>query len=100
MNHHALISVGIFAAAYLLIATEKINKTVVAVVGASIMMALRLVSFEVAIEAVDFNVIFLLVGMMTTVSILSKTGSRSRLMFARESTKPYPDWRLWTKEIW
>lgn len=74
MNHDALLSVGIFAAAYLLIATEKINKTVVAVVGASIMVGIRLVTFEEAIEAVDFNVIFLLVGMMTTVSILSKTG--------------------------
>jgi len=74
MNHDALISVGIFAAAYLLIATEKINKTIVAVVGASIMVCVRFVTFEEAIEAVDFNVIFLLVGMMTTVSILSKTG--------------------------
>lgn len=74
MNPHALTSVGIFAAAYLLIATEKINKTVVAVVGASLMVALGLVSFDEAIKAVDFNVIFLLVGMMTTVSILSKTG--------------------------
>lgn len=74
MNHQALMSVGIFAAAYLLIATEKINKTVVAVVGASLMVAVRLVPFEEAIQAVDFNVIFLLVGMMTTVSILSKTG--------------------------
>jgi len=74
MDSHALTSVGIFAAAYVLIATEKINKTVVAVIGASLMVALRLVPFEEAIGAVDFNVIFLLVGMMTTVSILAKTG--------------------------
>jgi len=57
MDSHALTSVGIFAAAYVLIATEKINKTVVAVIGASLMVALRLVPFEEAIGAVDFNVI-------------------------------------------
>ena len=35
---------------------------------------LRLVTFEQAIVAVDFNVIFLLVGMMTSVYVLSRTG--------------------------
>jgi len=70
----ALASVLIFIAAYYLIATEKINKTIVAVLGATLMLALRLVTFEVAIHTVDFNVIFLLVGMMTAVSILARTG--------------------------
>jgi len=70
----AAAAIAIFAVSYLLIATEKINKTIVAVVGASLMLVLKLVSFEHAVEAVDLNVIFLLVGMMTAVSILSKTG--------------------------
>jgi Na+/H+ antiporter NhaD/arsenite permease-like protein len=71
---NALLSVGIFAAAYFLIATEKINKTIVAVIGACVVLILRLVTFEQAIHAIDLNVIFLLVGMMTTVSVLAKTG--------------------------
>jgi len=70
----AIAAVVIFALSYLLIATEKVNKTIVAVIGASLMLALKLVSFEHAVESVDLNVIFLLVGMMTAVSILSKTG--------------------------
>ena len=70
----ALLSVVIFVAAYALIASEKVNKTVVAVLGATLVLILRLVTFDQAIAEVDFNVIFLLVGMMTSVYILSRTG--------------------------
>ncbi|MCG2710746.1 MAG: ArsB/NhaD family transporter [Candidatus Omnitrophica bacterium] len=69
-----LASILIFMAAYIAIATEKISKTAGAVLGASLMIMLHLVSFEEAVLAVDLNVIFLLVGMMTCVHILSKTG--------------------------
>ncbi len=67
-------TVAIFLVVYFFIATEKINKTIIAIIGASLMLSLNLISFEDAIASVDFNVIFLLVGMMTAVSILSKTG--------------------------
>jgi Na+/H+ antiporter NhaD/arsenite permease-like protein len=70
----AVISLVIFAAAYILIATDKVNKTIVAVLGASLVLLLRIISFERAVAAIDLNVIFLLVGMMTSVSILAKTG--------------------------
>ncbi|MBF0252784.1 MAG: ArsB/NhaD family transporter [Candidatus Omnitrophica bacterium] len=70
----ALLSVGIFALAYGLIASEKVNKTIVAVLGATCVILLKLVTFEEAVVSIDFNVIFLLVGMMTSVHILSKTG--------------------------
>jgi Na+/H+ antiporter NhaD/arsenite permease-like protein len=70
----ALFSVIIFVAAYSLIVSEKINKTIVAVLGATLVLLLKLVTFEQAIAEVDFNVIFLLVGMMTSVYILSRTG--------------------------
>ena len=70
----ALLSIAIFIAAYCLIASEKINKTIVAVLGASCMIFFKLVTFEEAVTAIDFNVVFLLVGMMTSVYILSKTG--------------------------
>ncbi len=67
-------SIIIFAVAYIAIASEKISKTAGAVLGASLMIMLHIVSFEEAVLAVDLNVIFLLVGMMTCVHILSKTG--------------------------
>ncbi|MFH1062191.1 MAG: ArsB/NhaD family transporter [Candidatus Omnitrophota bacterium] len=70
----ALLSVIIFAAAYIAIASDKVSKTIVSVLGASLVIMLHLVSFEDAMRSVDLNVIFLLVGMMTCVYILSKTG--------------------------
>ncbi len=70
----AILSITIFVIAYCFIASEKVNKTIVAILGASCVLLLRLVTFEEAIAAVDFNVVFLLVGMMTGVYILSKTG--------------------------
>ncbi|MFH2137840.1 MAG: ArsB/NhaD family transporter [Candidatus Omnitrophota bacterium] len=71
---NAILSVIIFVAVYVGIVSEKINKTVLAVLGGSLVIMLHLVSFEEAMRAIDLNVIFLLVGMMTCVHILSKTG--------------------------
>lgn len=70
----AILSTTIFLIVYFFIATEKINKTIVAILGACCVLLLNLATFEQAVAAVDFNVIFLLVGMMTCVHVLSKTG--------------------------
>lgn len=69
-----LLSIIIFIAVYFLIATEKLDKTIAVITGAVLMIGLRLISFHQAASAVDLNVIFLLVGMMISVSILAKTG--------------------------
>jgi Na+/H+ antiporter NhaD/arsenite permease-like protein len=70
----AILSVLIFIVVYILIASEKLHKTVAAILGAAVVLFLHLVTFEQAAHAVDLNVIFLLVGMMTCVHILAKTG--------------------------
>ena len=64
----------IFAITYLLIATEKMDKTAAALLGASAAIILHLVPYKVALAAVDLNVVFLLVGMMIVVGILARTG--------------------------
>ena len=71
---NTILAISIFTIVYLFIVSEKINKTIAAVIGAALMLGCKLLSFEQAIEGIDFNVIFLLVGMMTCVFILSKTG--------------------------
>lgn len=70
----AFLSILIFVMVYVFIVTEKVNKTVVAILGAAAVLFLKLVTFDQAVAAVDFNVIFLLVGMMTAVHVLAKTG--------------------------
>ncbi|MBZ0166840.1 MAG: hypothetical protein K8I00_08530, partial [Candidatus Omnitrophica bacterium] len=69
-----ILSIVIFVLSYLLIASDKVNKTIVAIVGGSLVVAAGLVPFEEAMAAVDFNVIFLLVGMMLCVKVISRTG--------------------------
>jgi Na+/H+ antiporter NhaD/arsenite permease-like protein len=65
---------GIFLVAYALIASERIDRTVVALLGAMLVIVLGVVSQQEAFAAVDFNVIFLLVGMMVMAGALRKTG--------------------------
>ena len=67
-------SIVIFLIAYFFIATEKIEKSIAALLGAVAVIAFRLITFEDAMHAIDLNVIFLLIGMMTCVGILAETG--------------------------
>jgi Na+/H+ antiporter NhaD/arsenite permease-like protein len=54
--------------------SEKVNKTVAALLGASAMIFLHIIPQDEAYHSIDLNVIFLLVGMMIIVHIMSKTG--------------------------
>ncbi|MGX6607050.1 SLC13 family permease [Micromonosporaceae bacterium Da 78-11] len=74
----AWIAVAVFVVAYVLIATEKINRVAVALGGAAIMLALGATNAEHAFfseeSGIDWNVIFLLLGMMLIVGVLKRTG--------------------------
>ena len=74
----AIIAVVVFMAAYVLIATERIPKMVTALAGAAVVLALGIASSEDAFYSletgVDWDVIFLLLGMMIIVGILRRTG--------------------------
>jgi Na+/H+ antiporter NhaD/arsenite permease-like protein len=69
-----MVAVGIFLATYVLIATEKMDKTLAALLGAVAMIVSGAVPYTRALGAIDMNVIFLLVGMMIIVGILAQTG--------------------------
>ena len=69
-----LLAGGIFVATYALIATERLHKTVAALAGGVLMVVLGVVSQEEAFAAIDFNVIFLLVGMMVIANVMRRTG--------------------------
>ena len=74
MSGTELLAGGIFLAVYALIVTEKIHRTLAALLGASAVIILRLVDQHDAFASVDFNVIFLLAGMMIIANVLAKTG--------------------------
>ncbi len=68
----------IFGVCYLLIMTERIHKTIVAIFGAAVMIGSGVVSQEEAFYShefgVDYNVVFLLIGMMVIINIIRETG--------------------------
>jgi Na+/H+ antiporter NhaD/arsenite permease-like protein len=72
------LAIGVFVAAYVLIATEWVHRVVVALAGAGLMLLFRLVDAEDAFHSeefgIDWNVIFLLFGMMVIVGVLRHTG--------------------------
>ena len=65
---------GIFLITYALIVTERVHRTVSAMLGGVAMILLGVISQEEAFHAIDWNVIFLLAGMMAIASVLQETG--------------------------
>lgn len=65
---------GIFLVAYGLIASERFDRTLVALLGGLLVVVLGVIDQEEAFGAIDFNVIFLLAGMMVLAGGLAKTG--------------------------
>ena len=72
------IAVVVFVIAYALIASDRINKTLVALAGAGIVVMLPIIdSADIYYShdtGIDWDVIFLLFGMMVIVSVLRQTG--------------------------
>ena len=64
----------IFVVMYMVIVSEKIHRTVAAMIGAVLMMLLGILSQEVALHHVDFETLGLLVGMMVLVGVTKETG--------------------------
>ena len=57
----------VLAATYAVVISEKINRSIVALVGASVMVVAGLLTQDEAIRGIDFNTIGLLTGMMILV---------------------------------
>ena len=74
MGGSAYLAIAIFVIAYLLIISEKIHRTIVALTGAMVMIIVGLLTQDQAISHIDFNTIGLLTGMMIMVNITSETG--------------------------
>lgn len=59
---------------YGVIISEKLNRSIIALLGAMLMIMFGLLTQEQAVAGIDFNTIGLLVGMMIIVSITRKSG--------------------------
>ena len=74
MGWHEITGIVIFIIIYGLISSEKVNKTIAALLGASVFIAMHMIGQEEAFTVIDWHVITLLVSMMIIVGITKKTG--------------------------
>jgi Na+/H+ antiporter NhaD/arsenite permease-like protein len=56
------------------IVSEKLHRTLVALIGAAIVMATGIVPFEASLEHIDFNTLGVLIGMMLFVGVVKRSG--------------------------
>jgi len=68
------IALAVFVVTYGAIASDRINRTLAALLGAVAVILLGIVTQEAGFRAVDWNVIFLLFGMMVIAGVLRRTG--------------------------
>ena len=78
MTFAAWVAVAIFAGVYILVATERIHRVAAALGGAALILGLGIVGSDEAFYSrdtgIDWDVIFLLLGMMLVVGVIRRTG--------------------------
>ncbi len=68
------IAVVLFVGTYALIMTDKVNRAILALLGAGLLILLGVLTQAEALRAVDFNTLGLLLGMMLIVNITRRSG--------------------------
>jgi Na+/H+ antiporter NhaD/arsenite permease-like protein len=68
------LAVGLFAAALAVIASERVHRTKVALLGAVLLLLTQTIDQHAAIDAIDWNTLGLLAGMMLMVKVTEPTG--------------------------
>jgi Na+/H+ antiporter NhaD/arsenite permease-like protein len=94
------VSTCILLITYVVIMTEKVNRAIVALVGASIMVIVGVLDQEEAIHGIDWNTIGLLTGMMILVSISRRSGMFEYLaVWSAQAAKANPAGILFLLQI-
>jgi Na+/H+ antiporter NhaD/arsenite permease-like protein len=94
------VSTCILAATYAVIMSEKVNRAIVALVGAGIMILVGVLDQEEAIHGIDWNTIGLLTGMMILVSISRRSGMFQYLaIWSAKAAKAHPAGILFILQI-
>ena len=69
-----LVASAILAIVYVFIITDRINAAVISLIGACALILTGVLNQELAVRGIDFNTIFLLIGMMVIVGITKQSG--------------------------
>jgi Na+/H+ antiporter NhaD/arsenite permease-like protein len=94
------VSTAILAITYATIMSEKVNRAIVALVGAGVMIIVGVLDQDEAIHGVDWNTIGLLTGMMILVSISRRSGMFQYLaIWSAKAAKAHPAGILFILQI-
>lgn len=88
------LAVSVFGLSYGLIISEKVHRTVVAIVGGILMVLLGILHQEQAVEGIDFNTLGLLIGMMVIVTIAKDTGMFQYIAIRAAKIAKGEPWRI------
>lgn len=74
MDVSQIVAVAVFVVVMITIMTEKLHRSLAAITGAMIVLALHVMPFDAAMEHIDFNTLGVLLGMMLFVSVVKPSG--------------------------
>jgi Na+/H+ antiporter NhaD/arsenite permease-like protein len=94
------VSTFVLAITYATIMSEKINRSIIALVGAGVMILTGVLDQDEAIKGIDWNTIGLLTGMMILVSISRRSGMFQYLaIWSAKAAKAHPAGILFILQI-
>src|SRR5436853_6555045 len=94
------VSTVVLAVTYAIIMSEKINRAIIALIGACVMILVGVFSQEEAIKGIDWNTIGLLTGMMILVSISRRSGMFEYIaIWSAQAAKAHPAGILFLLQI-
>ena len=68
------VATGILILVYAVLISEKVNRAILAMLGAALMVLFGIINQEQAVSGVDANTLALLIGMMIIVAVTSRSG--------------------------
>lgn len=74
MDASQIVSVVVFVLVMVAIMTEKLHRSLAAITGAMLVLALHIMPFDAAMSHIDFNTLGVLLGMMLFVSVVKLSG--------------------------
>ncbi len=85
------LSTCLLAVTYAVIISEKVNRAIIALVGAGLMVVVGVMNQEEAIRGIDWNTIGLLTGMMILVSVSRRSGMFQYVaVWSAQAVKAHP----------
>jgi Na+/H+ antiporter NhaD/arsenite permease-like protein len=94
------VSTCLLAITYAIIISEKVNRSIIALVGAGLMVLVGVMNQEEAIKGIDWNTIGLLTGMMILVSISRRSGMFQYVaVWSAKAAKAHPAGILFLLQI-